>query len=190
MGNKIIKSETKIEDYVDVKSNLDSDYKSHVYDDNDNNDNNNNNNNNDNDNNYYEKSLYSYILEVYAYLFNEDVKYNKETDCDYILFHKLQPSYFIGDTFIGIKDSKYIITLWEIFEIKDFYKNNNEYIINIALNNESPILLKLSFYDSGCKIICIVNLAKQTHIYKNNNKEFNDLKIKLEKTYNKFHNIK
>ena len=56
MGNKIIKSETKIEDYVDVKSNLDSDYKSHVYDDNDNNDNNNNNNNNDNDNN--NKTLY------------------------------------------------------------------------------------------------------------------------------------
>ena len=149
MGNKIIKSESKIEDYVDVKSNLDSDYKSHVYDNND---------NNNNDNNYYEMSLYSYILEVYAYLFNEDVKYNKETDCDYILFHKLQPSYFIGDTFIGIKDSKYIITLWETFEIKDFYKNNNEYIINMVLNDESPILLKLSFYDSGCKIICISSI--------------------------------
>jgi len=186
MGNKFIKSETKMDDYVDINndSNLDNGYQSDYSNDD------NKYNNEDDNNNYYDKSLYSYILEVFAYLFNEEVKYNKHSDCDYILFDKLQPSYFIGDTFIGMKDSKYIITLWEIFEIKDFFKNNNEYIINIALNNESPILLKLSFYDSGNKIICIVNLAKQTHIYKNNVKKFNDLKNKLEKSYNTFHNIK
>jgi hypothetical protein len=195
MGNKSLKAETRFDDYVNVKynneSNLDSGYKSDFSTDDDkyNNDKYNNENDNNDDTNYYEKSLYSYILEIFAYLFNEDVKYNKRSDCDYILFHKLQPSYFIGETFIGMKDSKYIITLWEIFEIKDFFKNNNEYIINITLNNEIPLLLKICFYESGSKTICCVNLSKQTHIYKNNYKEFNDLKNKLENSYNKFHNI-
>ena len=62
MGNKIIKNESKIEDYVDVKSNLDSDYKSHVYDD------------NNNDNGKIKSKSKSITSSITSSIFGESVK--------------------------------------------------------------------------------------------------------------------
>ena len=131
----------------------------------------------------YQKSPHRYLLELVSCLFNDEIKYYKPTYCDYILFYNIKPNIYIGETFIGIKDSKYLVTLYGVFEIKNFYKNNIEYFI-ILYNS---IELKLKFYENGDNMICSIKLIYLDYIYKYDIKEYKSLIKNLDESYNEFH---